>query len=359
MPKRIVAALSVFVIALATMGLGRVSAKSEKNLDNTKTTGVLSAISGVVPPAVLTLQVGATSYTVNVTSDTDVVRKYNGDSGLEEFAIGDTLVVSGAVSGTTITAKKIQDTSIQRKGTPLKGKILSIDATAKSFILMPYEEELDNQTVTTSATTTFFQGNRNGDFSSLAPGMAVTIIGVWRTDLDTMAADRILIKLVEINGQIATLNCAGNVFTVKLKSTDTTSWTMNVNAATVYRDKSLDLLTCASLKVGDKVNVRGLKTGVRTMTAFAVYNKKEKQKVNEFEGTVSAVDTTAKTITVTKESKTYTLTISTETILVNKNGKVITLADVLAGHKIKAFGLLSGTALTVNLLMDKSLPASS
>lgn len=359
MPRRFFAALTVITLTASLMGFARVSAKSETNAENTKTTGVLSAISGVVAPAVLSLQVGATSYTVNVSSDTDVVRKYDGDSGLEEFAIGDTLVVTGAVSGTTITAKKIQDMSIQRKGTPLKGKILSVDATAKSFVIMSYREELDNQTVTTTSSTKFFQGNRTGEFASLTPGMAVTVIGVWRTDLDTMAADRILIKLVEINGSIATQNCVANVLTVKIKPTDTTSWTMNLNASTVYRDRNLDLLTCANLKVGDRVNVRGLKTAVRTMTAFAIYNKSDRKKVSELEGTVSAVDTTASTITLTKGSKTYTLTVKTETILVNKKGAVITLADVLAGHKLKAYGLLSDTTFTVNLLMDKSLPASS
>ncbi|MBI4090126.1 MAG: hypothetical protein HY421_01870 [Candidatus Kerfeldbacteria bacterium] len=325
--------------------------------------GTLVAISGTSLPAVLTVQSGVTTYTVNVSSSTVLVRKFNAPSTLEEFAIGDLLRIEGTVTGTTIDpTTKIKNLSIQRKGSLFWGTILTIDATNKSFTLDPkHRKSLPDQTVLTTASTKFFQGNRAGVFDDLAVGMNVRIVGLWRKSLSRITADRILIKLTEINGTVSAVDCTAKTMTVKRnkgKSSEQT-WSVAIKDDTVIRDKHLDPMTCAGIVVNDRVHVRGLKTGTFAINALQIWDRSINKTKHVWKGEISSIDTTTMSFVLDqKKGDDRTVMVTSETILVNKNGTAIAFTDLVVGHEVQVWGTLTGTTVTANLIMDKDLPSS-
>ncbi|MBI4426702.1 MAG: hypothetical protein HY567_03930 [Candidatus Kerfeldbacteria bacterium] len=328
--------------------------------------GSLVAMSGTSLPAVLTVQSGATTYAVNVTVDTKLVRKFGGPSSLEEFAVGDLLSIEGTVTGTTIDATKIKNLSIQRKSSLFWGKILSIDATAKSFMLDPSKpkKNLPDQTVLTNSKTKVFQGNRAGDFDDLAVGMTVKVIGVWRKSQNQLTADRILIKLTELNGTVTAVDCTANTLMVKTKKgKQETSWTVNLTSDTVIRDKNLNQIACGDVRVDHRVHVRGLRTDATSLNALQIWDRGAKKTQNTWNGEITSIDSTNKTFELKVKGKknsttSYTVMTTVETIIVNDNGTVVAFTDLVVGHDVQVRGTSIGTNVTANLILDKDLPAS-
>lgn len=330
--------------------------------------GTLTALSGTTLPATLTLQVDATTYTVNATADTTLVRKFGGPSLLDEFVVGDTLRVWGTLTDTTIAATRIRNYSIQRVGGTFKGTITSIDTTAQSFVLDTRHR--DDQTVTVTSATKIFQGNRGGVFGDLAVGQTVKVIGLWRRSADQIRADRILIKLTALNGTIGTVDCTARTFTLnvkggkfegssllkKLTRNTTKTWTVTMTDATVLRDKELDPAACADLAADHKVHVRGLRTGTAAVNALWVIDLGAKKKPTVLNGEVESLDATAKTFVVTKKGQDMTVLVTAETILVNKEGRLITFDQIVNGHDVSIRGTSTGTTFTANLIIDKDLP---
>ncbi|MBI5404970.1 MAG: hypothetical protein HY976_01960 [Candidatus Kerfeldbacteria bacterium] len=198
--------------AVAVMGLPFTtpSAQAAHAID-----GTLVAISGTTLPAVLTVQSGVTTYTVNVTTSTELVRKYNAPSSLDEFAVADMVRVWGTFTGTTIDATRVKDLSIQRKGAAQWGKIVSIDTSTNSFVFDTNRKKTPNQTVTTSATTKIVLGHQLGTFADLKVGMVVKVVSLWRPSQQTMVAERIMVRLTELEGVVKTVSCDTNTLTVQ------------------------------------------------------------------------------------------------------------------------------------------------
>lgn len=335
------------------------NANSNTNASVTATNwrGTLTALSGTTLPATLSLQIGGTLYTVNVTSATVLDRKYNGTSTLDEFAIGDTLRVWGTLNGTTIDpTTRVKNYSIQRVGGTFKGVIRSIDASARSFVLdLPAR---DDQTVLVVSTTKVFQGNRAGTFADLAVGQSVKVIGVWRRSQDQVRADRILIKLTELNGTLATVSCDISTLTMNVKKGRATqTWTLGLTASTVLRDKDMDPVTCAELAANHKVHVRGLRTGSAALNVLLLVDKGLQRKAYLWKGEVTSLSQDAKTFILDQKKGTDPLVMATsETIIVNEQGVAITFADLVAGHEVQVRGTITGTTITANLILDKDLP---
>ncbi len=353
---RIIVRSAVFGISLAAIA-GLVPAFASA----ATVEGTLVAISGTSLPAVLTVQSGTTTYTVNVTSSTQLVRKFNAPSSLEEFAIGDLLTIEGTVTGTTVDpTTKIKNLSIQRKGSLFWGTILSIDATNKTFMLDPkHRKSLPDQTVLTTASTKFFQGNRQGDFDDLAVGMNVRVVGLWRKSLSKITADRVLIKLTEINGSVGAIDCTAktmSVVTNKGKESEKT-WVIKLTDETVIRDKHLDIITCADIMVDHRVHVRGLKTGDLMMNALQIWDKGVNKVRRIWKGEISSIDGTAMTFVIQQKKGENRMVVKTsETIIVNKDGVAIAFSDLAVGDEVQIWGTLSGTTITANLIFDKDQP---
>lgn len=336
-------------------------------------TGTLTAMSGTTLPATLLLQVDTTDYTVNVTSDTVIIRKFNGTSSLTELAIGDTLDVRGGLTGTTIDATRIKDLTIQRKGGSFWGSIKSIDSTAKSFVLDPTfpKKTLPDQTITTTDATKIFQGNRLGEFSDLAVGMRVKVIGLWRKSTNTVAADRLLIQLTEVNGTVKSIDLTStpNTITVtspksagaasngKVQATSTKNYVVAITSKTVIRDKNLVIIGLSDIKVGHKVHVRGLKTGTLTLNALQIIDLGAKRTLKVLNGSISSIDSVNLTFVLQQKKGTdVNVTTKAETIYVNNDGTAIAFTDLVVGHDVQVRGPLTGTTVTANLILDKDLP---
>lgn len=365
------------VSSFAVIAVAAIAPHSAQAVEMTTWRGTLTAMSGTTLPATLTLQVDTTSYTVNVAADSTLIRKFNGPSSLDEFAVGDDLRVWGTLAGTTITATKVKDYSIQRIGGTFMGTILSVDSTGQTFVLDV--KVRDDQTVVVRSSTKIFQGNRAGVFTDLSTGQTVRVIGVWRKSANQVLADRVLIKLTELNGTIGTVDCTAKTFTLNVKgmkledsslfrrltSLTTKTWTVAITDSTVLRDKELDPLTCADLKADHEARVRGLRSGDMTMNALQVIDKGAKKTPKAINGVISELDATAKTFVVTKSnasshgggtSTTYTVNTTAETIYVNSQGVAISFADLANGHRVSLRGSLTGDQFTANLVIDKDLP---
>ena len=70
-------------------------------------------------------------------------------------------------------------------------------------------------------------------------------------------------------------------------------------------------------------------------------------------GTVTEIS--GDNITITRGSKTYTVTTSSTTKFINLKWKTIALSDIKKGDKIRVFGTLSDTTITAKTVRDISL----
>lgn len=369
--KRSFAVALLLALILPGVGLAK-----EKESSSDSWTGTLTAMSGTTVPATLSVQIDTTSYTVTIGTNTEFVRKFNGDSSLIEFALGDTLQIEGTLTGTTIAAKEIKDVSIQRRGGSFWGSVVSIDTTAQTFVLDPTSpgKNLVNQTITVNSATKVFQGNREGTFADLAVGMRVKVIGLWRKSSHTVVADRVLIQLTEVKGVVKSIDAVStpNTITLKTEKVESASngnarffrktsvdYTITLTSKTVIRDKHMVIIALGDVKVGDELVVRGLRTGTAAVQALQITDKKTKKTIKAFSGAIVSIDATAKTFVLRiKHGANVNVATKNETIYVGSDGGVITFADISVGDEVQVRGPITGTTITVNLLIDNDLPTS-
>lgn len=353
---------SIGALALvAFFGFGQ-PAQAESSAGTTFVTGTLTAMSGTTVPAIFTVTAGATVYTVNITADTKIVRKYNGSSDLGEFLVGDTLEVRGTLSNdvaNTLAATRIKNTAIQRVGGTFKGKVVLKSCDAGYFTFKP--DGRVQQTVYFTTSTKFTRGGEKIGCASLVANERAKVIGVWRKTTNRIDADRVIVDLKTISGTISaiTLTDGGlpaNITVdrkVKVKSsafhmstseseetTTTESWTINVTSATKLYRHYLKTATIEEFLVGDKVEARGTLAGDNTLNAKWVRNSSLTIKYGDIQGTVLSVDADAKTFVLRTKEKKYgdiTVTVVDATKYVDENG-LRTFADISVGDKLKVLG---------------------
>lgn len=360
---------SISALALfALIGVGHPARATEKlelepvskvKVPGTFVTGTLTAMSGTTLPATLTVKAGATVYTVEVTTATTIVRKYNGGTDLGEFLVGDLVEVRGTLSNdvaNTISATKIKDVSIQRVGGTFKGKVVSRNCDAGYFTFKP--DGRVEQKVYFTASTKFIRGGEKIGCASLMTNERAKVIGLWRKADNRIDADRVIVDLRTISGTISAITLTDGglpatfVIDRKVKSTayhaatsegsetTTESWTVNVTSTTKLYRKYLKTATLEEFLVGDKVEARGTLAGDNTLNARWVRNSSLTIKYGDFQGTVLSVDADAKTFVLrTKEKKLgdVTVTVTDATKYVDENG-LRAFADISAGDKLKVLG---------------------
>ncbi|MBI3115650.1 MAG: hypothetical protein HYZ09_04140 [Candidatus Kerfeldbacteria bacterium] len=322
--------------------------------------GALTAFSAPTFPATLQLQVGTKTYLVRIADTATLVRQSRVYSALDELGLGDDLQVWGTLAGTTITATQVKNWSL-RRGPFFRGTIESIDPAAQTFVLNPVnpaKQNLPNQTVTTTNATTIFQGNRPGAFSDLGVGMTVKVLGERPKGQDTIAADRVLIRITMLEGQLASVDCAGGSLGVSVKSRgEQASWTVALTAATVIRDRGLDPVACASLKSGDRVGVRGLRTGTNALRALQVMDQRIDARSYLFPGSIASLDPTVLTLVLDRTSAgkaALTISLTAETVLINKRGRAILFEDLVVGHNVQVRAVTtSGTTAKAIYVLDQ------
>jgi Domain of unknown function (DUF5666) len=94
-------------------------------------TGTVVATPQQQVPATLLIQVGSQTLAVSITGQTELSRRFGGDSNLGEFADGDTVDVIGSPNESGgITASQIINQSVQERYTELHGTVASINPPA-------------------------------------------------------------------------------------------------------------------------------------------------------------------------------------------------------------------------------------
>ena len=138
--------------------------------------GTIASISGNV--LTLTTNDGKT-YTVNITSETKLKRKFWGNATLVEFAVGHSVNVVGKWTDETkitIDARVIRDSSIQKRWGAFFGKVTA--KNSNNFVIETISR--GSQTVYFGSTTKFFKINMEAmTYDELLVGNRVRVKGVW------------------------------------------------------------------------------------------------------------------------------------------------------------------------------------
>jgi len=174
-------------------------------------TGTLVGEFGAAAPAMLTVQTdhsGLITVAVGVSPTVGIVRRYNGHSALDEFTVGDRLIISGSFAdATTYTATWIKDVSIQEAatravltitGTPTATSFTGVVLHDVNSARAPFDEGA-TVTVTISSETKIMipaaapsTGETAGQVASLAAGQTVTVLGVYNRKLHAYTTTRLV-----------------------------------------------------------------------------------------------------------------------------------------------------------------------
>lgn len=147
-------------------------------------TGKVTAVSG----ATLTVEKDGKSYTVVTDEKTQFRRRFWGKGALAEIAVGHTVNVIGQWADdakTTINARLVRDTSIQKRLGVFFGNVLTV--ASDGWTMTTIGKKRDDQTVKVSATTKFV--NRKGEAMTQAGvvvGHRVRVRGLWDRTANTI-----------------------------------------------------------------------------------------------------------------------------------------------------------------------------
>ncbi|MFZ6035300.1 MAG: DUF5666 domain-containing protein [Patescibacteria group bacterium] len=118
------------------------------------------------------------TYTLSLTSDTKLVRRFGGKSEIGEFSVGNKVNVFGTFtdgSQTTIDVKMIRNVSIQKKWGVFFGKVAS--KSDDRFVIE--SSARGSQTVFTSGAKFKMRNEKEMTYTELAVGNMVRVKGMW------------------------------------------------------------------------------------------------------------------------------------------------------------------------------------
>lgn len=315
--------------------------------------GNITAMSGVEAPATLTILSGATTFTVEVSKDTTVVRKFNGSSDLSEFIVGDTVQVRGKLSddaANTIVATSIKNTSIQRVGGTFKGSIVTLSCDQNTFTYKP--DKRDQQTVKLSSSTKIIRGGIKVTCNDLKAKERAKVIGVWRPSTKTIDADRVVVNVRTIEGKIdsVTLTDGGLPATMIVRKDEEKTFTVNISSTTKIFRKHMKTATIEELLVGDKVVVRGITNEDKSINALVVRDLSVLVKYGDFKGKVKSIDADAKTfvLSIISGKKIVDITVTTSsTTKYKKEDHTKDFSYIEVGDKLKVLGEFTSSTKTL------------
>ena len=316
--------------------------------------GTLATMSGVSAPATLTITAGATTYTVEVSADTKIVRKFNGISDLNEFIIGDTLQVKGKLSDSNaniITANWIKDLSVQRAGGTFHGNIVTLDCANSKFTYKPNERA--EQTVYLSANTKIIRGGEKISCADLKNGEQAIVIGLWRQASKSIIADRIIVFMKTLSGTITKIETTNSGLPATLTVLHKTNqvWTVNITSTTKLYRRYMGTATIDEFAVGDKIEARGTLGTGNVINAKVVRDNSIVIKNRDFPGRIKSIDSVAKSFVMPIKLKEgvvdLTVTTNTATKYFAKDHETAAFSDLSVGDKVKVLGTYNSTVKTL------------
>jgi Domain of unknown function (DUF5666) len=309
---------------------------------STNAAASVGTISGTVASAVsgqsisLTASNG-TGYTVDATN-AKILRKYGAAMAITDIQIGDSLVVRGTVSGTSVAAITIRDNSQQQANATFSGSVSSVNGA--SFVLAT--KNRGNQTINTTSTTIFKEsGLTSVGMGNITVGENITTSGVWDSTSNTVAASKvtIVVKTGTISGTLT--NISGTTLTVTASGTSLSVYTVdasNVKKVDRRYGASTDL---SALQTGDTLSVRGVINGTN-VTASTIRDISLQARKGTFVGTVSGAVNGSSFAIQSKDRGSQTINTTSSTIF--KEGSAgSSLADIAVGQTVTVSGVWDRT----------------
>lgn len=202
--------------------------------------------------------------TVNVTEDTQIVRKYFGKTTLDELAIGDDLMIVGRVNDDgTVDAKLIKDNSIWKTSTHGHAGVVTEVNAAGGYLMMNWtpvqkltrtklKEKLKEADETVTAQTAV-QTNLREELQARIKAFVAEKVGNFTR---TIKQKKIQITRIAHNQvKIGDLIKRQPAKSVKVAVTDKTKIVVGTNANAAISD----------IQVNDKIRVRGTRNGNSTV----------------------------------------------------------------------------------------------
>jgi len=269
------------------------------------------------------LEQSGTSVTVTIASTTSLERN-EAAATLASFVVGDAVEVK--YDPNTLVAAKIEAGEAENTGTEAKGTITAIDTTAGTVTFQ--SKSGTSVTVTVNASTVLERNGAVATLSSFAVGDSIKV----KYDPTTLIATKVEAKDhsgVESKGTITAIDTTAGTLTFQRR--DGTSITISVTATTVLARNGATA-TLSSFVVGDTVEVKYNPT---TLVATKVESENDScNQGTRASGTVTAVDTTAGTLTFqTAAGASITVNVNASTVF-EQNCASTTLASVVVGDSV-------------------------
>jgi len=207
----------------------------------------------------------------------------------------------------------------------LKGTIVAIDTHTKTMQVLNKSGKSINLKVV--KTTKITRNGKSGKFGKLRVGDKVNL-SYYTQNNETSEIDDTPDNY-DIHGTVESVDTTANTIVIASEEGGN-SVTLNVDLNTVI-ERNGAAATLADLLVGDKVEAE---YDSATMLASSIQADVED---SEIQGTISAIDTAANTVTVTPQdgSADVVLNVTLSTVIISDD-TVVNLTDLLVGDQIEA-----------------------
>lgn len=342
----------------------------------THISGTLQPGFATTTPATLTV---LTPYrglvTVNVDSNTTIVRRYNGASALDEFSPGDRIAVVGAMSGTTLAATGLKDFTIQKAFTRNYGVITAMNSDDTQLTVRVLTDrhagsntpfghgQLIYLSVTPAMSVTLSDGSTGTVSDNLDVGMNIVSLGTFNRHSRTMqsvARIRVVTPQVGATTQISGLLQPGfstsvpTTLTLQTANHGTVTISLDANAKLVRRYNGPSSL--AEFSPNDRLNVVGKYQGGSSYTAVRIKDITIQRADTFMVGSITAINGSTITATVQADDRyihrgkvtdpfrvgqSVTLNLSPSTIVTLANGTAGAATDLQTGMTVSAVGVFN------------------
>lgn len=343
---------------------------------STRLAGILQpGFATTAPTSLQVVTAQGITMTVNVSTTTQIVRRYNGQSALDELSAGDKIGVSGSMSGTTtITATTLKDVTIQRAFTRNVGRITAIssDMTRLTVRVLrdsraqghnPFDEgSTIYVAVTPTMTVTLADGSQGTVQDSLSPGLVITTLGVFNRNSHSFGdVSRIRVwspavgQTTEVHGILQAGFSATQPATLTLQTPYHGLVTVGVGSSAKLVRRYNGASNLAEFSAGDRLAVVATYLGNSSYSATAIKNVTIQKAFSSMVGQIKTISGNTLTVRVLANSRakgqnpfrvgeSLTQTVSPQTVITLADGTAGTIASLQPGMRFYTLGVVDRKA---------------
>lgn len=208
-------------------------------------------------------------WTVNISSNTEMNRRFGGKLQMSEISVGDFISFQGDLvqgsSGFVVNAKVVKNWSVQKVKADSFGSVSSINSTAQSFVLVAGGDR-GTITVNVVSSTSIMKGDSKAVFADIKVGDKIRVNGLYNSLTKILEADKVKIYVEKIEQA---------VFEAKIKSISGTALpatfvvtlnggadaTVNIPAGISILNKNYALVALSDFRVNDSIRIYGSREG--------------------------------------------------------------------------------------------------